>query len=181
MSEVFSFRFPPETTWDEINGWPILSLILATAPRPSVGVLGPNEAKTHRPGFMKLTAGGLPDSVMLSALETTSRTLDVARASGASQFSLGLEPSASRGIHARFRGKKIGNPLGSNATSVVGDKRQRRSATARSYPGARLIGLLNLKKARFSQDRIAAIQKSLGARCGTPSANDFIKTKNKGA
>jgi hypothetical protein len=40
---------------------------------------------------MKLTAGGLPDSVTLSVLETTVTGLDVFRALGASQFSLGSE------------------------------------------------------------------------------------------
>src|SRR5580704_17498043 len=69
-----------------MKGRPILSSILATAARTSVGVLGPNEAKTHRPGFMRLTADGPPDSVTLSALETTSRTLDVLGLQGHHNF-----------------------------------------------------------------------------------------------
>ena len=82
MRDAFSCRLSPETSWDEnMKGRPILSLILAVALRPSVGVLAPNEAKTHRPGFVKLTAGGLSDSVMLSEAQTHDKTFDVSPAS----------------------------------------------------------------------------------------------------
>jgi hypothetical protein len=162
-----------------MKGRPILSSILATAPRTSVGVLGPNEAKTHRPGFMRLTADGPPDSVTLSALETTSRTLDVSRASGASQFSLGSAPSASRGIHDRPGGNTTGHPLGNIAKSMVGDKRQPLFPTVSSCSAARLFALLTLEQGWLSDNVIAAILKSRGARPGTPSANNSSTTKNK--
>jgi hypothetical protein len=159
MSEAFSFRLPPETVWDELKGSPILSVILATAPRTSVGAVGPNEAKTHRPGFMKLTAGGPTDSVILSALETTSRTLDVSRASGASQFSVGPAPSGSRGIHDRLRGNTTGHPLGNVAKSVVGDMREPLFPTVGSFPAASLFALLTLEQACLSDHGSAAILK----------------------
>jgi hypothetical protein len=159
MSQAFSFRLPPETIWDELKGWLILSLILATAPRTSIGVLGPNEAKTHRPGFMELTAGGPPESVMLSALETTSRRLDVSRASGASQFSLAPAPSGSRGIHDRLRGNTTGHPLGNLAKSVAGDMREPLFPTVSSYPAASLLALLTLEQGCLSDHGSAAILK----------------------
>jgi hypothetical protein len=180
MSEVFSFRLPSGTTWGERKRWPILSLILAPAPRTSVGVIGPNEAKTHRRGFMKLTAGGVSDSGMLSGLETTARTLDVSLASAASQFSLGSAPSASRGIHDRLRGNAPGHPVGNIAKSMAGDKRQPLFPTVSSYPVARLFALLTLEQGCLSDNGMAAILKSPGARQGTPSANDSINPKNRG-
>jgi hypothetical protein len=130
MSRVFSFRFPPETTWDERKGWPILSLILATVSRASVGALGPNEAKTHRPGFMKLTARGRPDSVIRSALETTGRRLDVSRASGASQFFSGFRAfgiagnscSISRKEDWESSRKNCNEHCRRQAATVVGDR-----------------------------------------------------------
>ena len=71
MTTAFSFRLTLETTWDEKNGWPILSLILGTMARTSVGERSTNEAKTHRPGFTKLTAGGSSDSVVLGRDQPT--------------------------------------------------------------------------------------------------------------
>jgi RNA polymerase sigma-70 factor, ECF subfamily len=66
MSEALSFRLPPETNWDEIEGMVTLGLIWAMTPRTSVGMMRPNEAKTHRPIFVKLTASGLSAGMMLS-------------------------------------------------------------------------------------------------------------------
>src|SRR5260370_24583331 len=86
MSTAFSFRLTPETTWDEKNGGPILSLILGTVARTSVGERSTNEAKTHRPGFANLTAGGLSDSVTLNRVQTPDKGFDVSPASAASQF-----------------------------------------------------------------------------------------------
>src|SRR5260370_32217821 len=89
MSTAFSFRLTPETTWDEKNGWTILSLILGTVARTSVGERSTNEAKTHRPGFANLTAGGLSDSVTLNRVQTHDKALDVRPGSSASQFVVG--------------------------------------------------------------------------------------------
>jgi hypothetical protein len=87
MSEAFSFRLSAETTWDEnMKARPILSFTLPTAPRASVGVLATNEAETHRPGFVKLTAGGLSDSVMPSRVQTHDKTFDVSPASALHNF-----------------------------------------------------------------------------------------------
>jgi hypothetical protein len=78
MGEAFSFRFSPETTWDDnVKARPILSLILARVPGTSVGARATNEAETDRLGFMKLTAGGLSDSVTLKAVETHDNPFDV--------------------------------------------------------------------------------------------------------
>ena len=65
---------------------PILSLTLATALRTSVGVLATNEAKSHRLGFVKLTAGGLSDSVTLSRVQTHDKRFDVSPASALHNF-----------------------------------------------------------------------------------------------
>ena len=81
---------------------PILSLMLATAARSSVGVLATNEPKTHRPGFMKLTAEGLFDSAMLSRVQTHDKTFDVSPASALHNFVVASTPSASQGIHRRL-------------------------------------------------------------------------------
>jgi hypothetical protein len=58
----------------------ILSSILTTVPLTSVGVLT-TEAKAHRPGLMRLTAGGPSHSVMLSGAETPDKGFDVSPAS----------------------------------------------------------------------------------------------------
>jgi hypothetical protein len=85
---------------------PILSLMLATAPRSSVGVLPTNEAKTHRPGFVKLIAGGLFDSAMLSRVQTHDKAFHVSPASALHNFVVASTRSASQGIHRRLRKKK---------------------------------------------------------------------------
>ena len=77
---------------------PFLSLTLPTAPRASVGVLATNEAETHRPGFVKLTAGGLSDSVMPSRTQTHDKTFDVSPASALHNFVVASTRSASEGI-----------------------------------------------------------------------------------
>jgi hypothetical protein len=87
MNEAFSFRLSAETTRDEnLKARPILSLTLATAIRTSVGVLATNEAKSHRLGFVKLTAGGLSDSVTLSRVQTHDKRFDVSPASALHNF-----------------------------------------------------------------------------------------------
>ena len=89
MGTAFSFRLTPETIWDEKKGRPILSLILGTVARTSVGERSTNEAKTHRPGFAKLTAGGLSDSVTLNRVQTHDKAFDVRPGPSASQFVVG--------------------------------------------------------------------------------------------
>jgi hypothetical protein len=107
MSEAFSFRLSAETTWDEnMKAGLILSLILATAPRSSVGVLATNEAKTHRPGFVKLGAGGLFDSAVLNRVQTHDKTFDVSPASALHNFVVASTRSASQGIHRRVQKKE---------------------------------------------------------------------------
>jgi hypothetical protein len=113
MSEAFSFRLSAETTWDEnMKARPILSLTLPTAPRPSVGVFATNEAETHRPGFVKLTAGGLSDSVMPSRVQTHDKTFDVSPASALHNFVVASTRSASEGIHRRFKQKESSGTTG---------------------------------------------------------------------
>src|SRR5260370_36867984 len=99
MSTAFSFRLTPETTWDEKNGWRIPSLILGTVARTSVGERSTNEAKTHRPGFTKLTAGGPSDSLILSRAQTHDKAFDVRPGPSASQFVAG---SGTFTVTARF-------------------------------------------------------------------------------
>jgi|SRR5580692_4903217 hypothetical protein len=84
----------------------ILSLMLATVPRSSVGVLATNEAKTHRPGFVKFIAGGLFDSAMLSTVQTHDKPFDVPPASALHNFVAASTRSASQGIHRRLRKRK---------------------------------------------------------------------------
>jgi hypothetical protein len=108
MSEAFSFRLSAETTWDEnMKAQPILSLIWATAPRASVGVLTTNDAKTDRPGFVKLTAGGLSDSVVPSRAQTHDKRFDVSPASALHNFVVASTGSASQGIHRRLKKRRV--------------------------------------------------------------------------
>src|SRR5260370_14819977 len=153
MSDAFSSRLSPETTPDENRKrWPILNLTLAMAPRTSVGVLATNEAETHRTRLVKLTAGGFSDSVMLSRVQTHDKTFDVSSASALHNFVVASACSVSQGIQRRLRKKNSG---------TTGEKHRKP------------------KQACLSENVIAAILNSQGARRGALSANNSIKTKTK--
>jgi hypothetical protein len=132
---------------------PILSLILATAPRTSVGVLSTYEAKVHRPGFVKLAAGGHSDSV-ISRAQTHDKRFDVSTVPALHNFVVASTRLASQGIHLRLRKK---------STGTTGEKHRKPD------------------QAFLSENVIAAILNSQGAHRGAPSTNNSIKTKNKGA
>jgi len=113
MNEAFSFRLSAETTWDEnMKARPILSLTLATAPRTWVGVLATNEAKSHRLGLAKLTAGGFSDSATLSRVQTRDKRFDVSLASALHNFVVASTRLASQGIHRRLRKKSSSGTTG---------------------------------------------------------------------
>jgi uncharacterized protein (TIGR03118 family) len=136
MSAAFSFRLSPETGWDDnIKRWSILSLTLATAPLTSVT----NEAKTHRPGLVKLTADGLSDSATLGRLKTHDKTFDVSPASELHNFAVASGRPVPEGIHRQLQ-KKI--------SGTAGEKHRKP------------------KQACLSEDVIAPILNRQGARSG---------------
>jgi hypothetical protein len=136
MSAAFSFRLSPETSWDDnIKRWSILSLTLATAPLTSVT----NEAKTHRPGLVKLTADGLSDSATLGRLKTHDKTFDVSPASELHNFAVASGRPVPEGIHRQLQ-KKI--------SGTAGEKHRKP------------------KQACLSEDVIAPILNRQGARSG---------------
>ena len=157
MSEAFSFRLSAETTWDEnMKARPILSLTLATAPRTWVGVLATNEAKSHRLGLAKLTAGGFSDSATLSRAQTHDKRFDVSPASALHNFVVASTRSAAEAIHRRFKQKE--------GSGTTGEKHRKP------------------KQACLSENEIAAILKSQSARRGAPSPKQFYPNqKTKGA
>jgi hypothetical protein len=149
MSEALSFRLSPKTSWDEdIKEQSILRLIWATAPRTSVGVTATNEAKSHRPGLVKLTAGGFSDRVRLSRAQTRDKRFDVSLASALHNFVVAPARCASQGSHRRLRKKRSGS---------TGEKHRKS------------------KQAYLGENVIAAILNSQGARLATPSIDNSTK------
>jgi hypothetical protein len=130
MRDAFSFRLSPGTSVDEnIERRSILSLILASALQTSVGVLVTNEAKTHRPGFVELTASGLSASMMLSRVETHDKAFDVSPALAVHILLWARRVRRHRGFIADFEAD------GSTQKSLLGEKRQLLSATVTSLSG----------------------------------------------
>lgn len=82
MREALTFRFSPEATSDEnlLESQPILSLILASVLGTSVGYSPDTKPRLTSQDVMKLVASGLPDSVVLTAVETNHRAFDVSPA-----------------------------------------------------------------------------------------------------
>jgi hypothetical protein len=89
MSAAFSFRLTVETTWDKHERTVNSQSDIGNGGTDSVGVLAPNEAMTHRPGFTKLTAGGPSDSLILSRAQTHDKAFDVRPGPSVSQFVAG--------------------------------------------------------------------------------------------
>lgn len=82
MREALTFRFSPEATSDEnlLESQPILSLILASVLGTSVGYSPDTKPQLTSQDVMKLVASGLPDSVVLTAVETNDKAFDVSPA-----------------------------------------------------------------------------------------------------
>ncbi|SRR5258708_5447490 len=133
MRDAFSFRLSPGTSGDE--NIEILRLILASALQTSVGVMATSEAKAHRLGFVKLTAGGLSDSVMLSAVETHDKTFDVSPPSAVHILLSVLRVRRHRGFIADFEGRPVEILEETTEESLAGEKRELWSATVRSLSG----------------------------------------------
>ena len=159
--------------------WPILSSILATALRNSVGVLGPNEAKTHSPGFMRLTADGPPNSLafkvhskqpvehwMFLGLQGHHNFPWVQRLRHHEEFMIDLEeiqPGILWETSRRVWSATSGNRFFPPSVRIPLQRCASRSP----------------EQGWLSDNVIAAILKSRGARPGTPSANNSSTTKNK--
>jgi hypothetical protein len=78
MHNAFGFRLSPEADSDEnlIEKWPILNLILAAVLQTSVEYSSETKPRLTGQNIMKLVRSGLPDSVVLSAINLTTMDLD---------------------------------------------------------------------------------------------------------
>lgn len=129
MRDDFLFRLSPEISWDgNIGRRPLLILILASALQSSACAPATNEAKAHRLGFFKLTAGGLSDSMILSAVETRDNTFDVSPASAVHILLSVRSIRRHRSFIAGFEGRAV-EILGGAPKSLVGEKWKLLSAT----------------------------------------------------
>jgi len=90
--------------------------------RSSVRILATNEAKTHRPRFVKLIARGLSDSVMLSGVETHVRAFDVFPASAVHILSGFDTFKVTEDSSPDVAGRALEVPQGSTEKVLVGEK-----------------------------------------------------------
>ena len=137
MRHAFSFRLSRGTSGDEnIARRSILSLILASALRTLVGVMATNEAKTHRLGFVELSASGLSASMILSRVETHDKAFDVSPALVVHILLWALRVRCHTGLIADFEGKSSRN-CGRKQPRESGwrEARQLLSATVTSLSG----------------------------------------------
>jgi hypothetical protein len=83
MCKAFPFQLSPEATSDEnlLGKRPIFSLLLATVLQISVGRSPGTKPRVTGPHVVKLVASGIPDTGVLSGVETNHKAFDVSPAS----------------------------------------------------------------------------------------------------
>src|SRR6266849_5316253 len=136
MREAFSFRLSTESTLGrERKRTSASQFDIGYGVRSSVRILATNEAKTHRPRFVKLIARGLSDSVMLSGVETHVSAFDVFPASAVHILFWVRRVQGHRGFIARRRGKSTRSTTGEHRKGSGWREGQLPSATVSSLSG----------------------------------------------